>query len=196
MPDPSDPTIDVPADAQRFAQAVLPHVDAAYNLARWLSGDAQDADDIVQDACLRAFRLFGGFRGGDGRPWLLAIVRNTWFSECARRKQARTQPWQDDGTDPQAELPPDDEAIAYGADPAALLARADDVRRMQAALARLPLPPAPTRSRRRCAAPSDARWPMRSTRSRCSIARSSCCASWKSCRTRRSRASPTSPSVP
>ncbi|MFP4595468.1 RNA polymerase sigma factor [uncultured Ralstonia sp.] len=139
MPDPSDPTIDVPADAQRFAQAVLPHVDAAYNLARWLSGDAQDADDIVQDACLRAFRLFGGFRGGDGRPWLLAIVRNTWFSECARRKQARTQPWQDDGTDPQAELPPDDEAIAYGADPAALLARADDVRRMQAALARLPL---------------------------------------------------------
>jgi DNA-directed RNA polymerase specialized sigma24 family protein len=89
MPDPSDPTIDVPADAQRFAQAVLPHVDAAYNLARWLSGDAQDADDIVQDACLRAFRLFGGFRGGDGRPWLLAIVRNTWFSECARRKQAR-----------------------------------------------------------------------------------------------------------
>lgn len=118
MPDLPDPTVDMPTEAQRFAQAVLPHVDAAYNLARWLTGDAQDADDVVQEACLRAFRLFGGFRGGDGRPWLLAIVRNTWFSECARRKQARMQPWQDD-VDP---LPADDLA-AYGADPAALLAR-------------------------------------------------------------------------
>ncbi|MHA6856724.1 sigma factor, partial [Ralstonia pseudosolanacearum] len=96
MPDLFDPTVDLLTDAQRFAQAVLPHVDAAYNLARWLCGDAQDADDIVQEACLRAFRLFGGFRGGDGRPWLLAIVRNTWFSECARRRQAHTQPWQDE----------------------------------------------------------------------------------------------------
>ncbi|ALF91057.1 MULTISPECIES: RNA polymerase sigma factor [Ralstonia solanacearum species complex] len=132
MPDLPDPTVDMPTEAQRFAQAVLPHVDAAYNLARWLTGDAQDADDVVQDACLRAFRLFGGFRGGDGRPWLLAIVRNTWFSECARRRQARTQPWQDDAD----QLPADDLA-AYGADPAVLLARADDARRMQAALARL-----------------------------------------------------------
>lgn len=134
MPDLPDPTVDMPTEAQRFAQAVLPHVDAAYNLARWLTGDAQDADDVVQEACLRAFRLFGGFRGGDGRPWLLAIVRNTWFSECARRKQARMQPWQDDA-DP---LPADDLAT-YGADPAALLARADDVWRMRAALARLPV---------------------------------------------------------
>lgn len=135
LPDTSpDVPIDVPADAQRFAQAVLSHVDAAYNLARWLSGDAQDADDIVQEACLRAFRLFGGFRGGDGRPWLLAIVRNTWFSECARRKQAHAQPWQDD-----AEAPADD-AASYGVDPAALLARIDDVRRVQTALAQLPVP--------------------------------------------------------
>ncbi|WP_296227804.1 RNA polymerase sigma factor [Ralstonia sp. UBA689] len=138
MADPSDSTTDLPDDAQRFAQAVLPHVDAAYNLARWLSGDAQDADDIVQEACLRAFRLFGGFRGGDGRPWLLAIVRNTWFSECARRKQAPAQPWQDD-----AETAADtrgDDGAAYGVDPAALLARIDDVRRVQAALAQLPVP--------------------------------------------------------
>lgn len=134
MPDLFDPTVDLLTDAQRFAQAVLPHVDAAYNLARWLCGDAQDADDIVQEACLRAFRLFGGFRGGDGRPWLLAIVRNTWFSECARRRQAHTQPWQDE-----ADLPPADDLTTYGADPAALLARADDVRRLQAALARLPV---------------------------------------------------------
>lgn len=138
MPDLSDPPLKLPTlatDAQRFAQAVLPHVDAAYNLARWLSGDAQDADDIVQEACLRAFRLFGGFRGGDGRPWLLAIVRNTWFSECARRKQAPAQPW-DDAAASQA----DDESASYGVDPAALLARVDDVRRVHAALAQLPVP--------------------------------------------------------
>jgi len=134
MPDLPDPAPDLPPDAQRFAQAVLPHVDAAYNLARWLSGSAQDADDIVQEACLRAFRLFGGFRGADGRPWLLAIVRNTWFSECARRKQASAQPWHDD-----AEGAADD-TTSYGADPAALLARIDDVRRVQAALAQLPVP--------------------------------------------------------
>ncbi len=135
MPDLSDPPLDLPPDAQRFAQAVLPHVDAAYNLARWLSGDAQDADDIVQEACLRAFRLFGGFRGGDGRPWLLAIVRNTWFSECARRKQAPAQPWHDDVVDTAS-----DESASYGVDPAALLARIDDVRRVHAALAQLPVP--------------------------------------------------------
>jgi len=136
MPDLPDPTLDLPTDAQRFAQAVLPHVDAAYNLARWLSGDAQDADDIVQEACLRAFRLFGGFRGGDGRPWLLAIVRNTWFSECARRKQAPAQPWDDDAAAGQA----NDDSASYGVDPAALLARIDDVRRVHVALAQLPVP--------------------------------------------------------
>ncbi|WP_426399381.1 RNA polymerase sigma factor [Ralstonia sp. R-29] len=141
MPDLSDPPLDLPTDAQRFAQAVLPHVDAAYNLARWLSGDAQDADDIVQEACLRAFRLFGGFRGGDGRPWLLAIVRNTWFSECARRRQAPAQPWNDEmaNTTDMAGVA-SDEAGSYGVDPAALLARVDDVRRVHAALAQLPVP--------------------------------------------------------
>lgn len=135
MPDLPDSALDMPTDAQRFAQAVLPHVDAAYNLARWLSGSAQDADDIVQEACLRAFRLFGGFRGGDGRPWLLAIVRNTWFSECARRKQAPAQPW-DDAV---AASATDDDGTSYGVDPAALLARVDDVRRVHAALAQLPV---------------------------------------------------------
>ncbi|MGZ2496964.1 RNA polymerase sigma-70 factor, ECF subfamily [Ralstonia sp. 151470066-2] len=138
MSDLSDPTLDLPTDAQRFAQAVLPHVDAAYNLARWLSGDAQDADDLVQEACLRAFRLFSGFRGGDGRPWLLAIVRNTWFSECARRKQAPAQPWNDEAAASQAQA--DDDGASYGVDPAALLARIDDVRRVHAALAQLPVP--------------------------------------------------------
>ncbi len=59
-----------------FEQVLLPHLDAAYNLARWLTRNDQDAEDVVQEAYLRALRFFGGFRGGDGRPWLLAIVRN------------------------------------------------------------------------------------------------------------------------
>lgn len=66
--------------AANFEQNVLPHLDAAYNLARWLTRNPQDADDIVQEAFLRAFRFFPGFRGGDGRAWLLKIVRNTCFT--------------------------------------------------------------------------------------------------------------------
>jgi len=60
----------------RFEQIVIPHLDAAYNLARWLLRNEQDAEDAVQEAYLRAFRFFDTFEGGDGRPWLLAIVRN------------------------------------------------------------------------------------------------------------------------
>lgn len=58
----------------------MPHLDAAYNLARWLAGNEHDAEDIAQEACMRAFRFIGGHRGGDARAWLLAIVRNTAFS--------------------------------------------------------------------------------------------------------------------
>jgi len=64
----------------RFEQVVLPHLDAAYNLARWLVRSPADADDVVQEACLRALRFFDGFRGGDSRAWLLKIVRNTCYS--------------------------------------------------------------------------------------------------------------------
>ena len=74
-------------DRAAFTRIVLPHLDAAYNLARFLARDADAADDIVQDAFLRAFRAFGGFRGGDARAWLLAIVRNCargWANERAR----------------------------------------------------------------------------------------------------------------
>lgn len=62
---------------QSFERAVLPHLDAAYNLARWMMRNEQDAQDVAQEACLRAFRFFAGFRGGDARAWLLKIVRNT-----------------------------------------------------------------------------------------------------------------------
>jgi RNA polymerase sigma-70 factor (ECF subfamily) len=64
----------------RFEQAAMPHFDAAYNLARWLTRSAGDADDVVQEAYLRAFTFFDSFRGGDGRAWLFSIVRNTCYT--------------------------------------------------------------------------------------------------------------------
>jgi RNA polymerase sigma factor (sigma-70 family) len=64
----------------QFDRIVMPHLDEAYNLARWLAGNDHDAEDIAQEACVRAFRFIGGFRGGNSRAWLLAIVRNTAFT--------------------------------------------------------------------------------------------------------------------
>jgi len=64
----------------RFEQLVLPHLDAAFNLARWLLRSRSDAEDVAQEAMLRAFRFFRGFNGGDARAWLLQIVRNTCYT--------------------------------------------------------------------------------------------------------------------
>jgi RNA polymerase sigma-70 factor, ECF subfamily len=64
----------------RFEQVVLPHLHAAYNLARWLVRREQDAEDVAQEAYLRAYRFFSGFHGGDARAWLLQIVRNTSYT--------------------------------------------------------------------------------------------------------------------
>ena len=75
----------------RFEQAVLPHLDAAYNLARWLLRDDHDAEDICQQSCLRAFDSFARFRGGDTRAWLLAIVRNGCFSHLRQRRRDHTE---------------------------------------------------------------------------------------------------------
>ncbi|WP_204633545.1 sigma-70 family RNA polymerase sigma factor [Dyella mobilis] len=72
---------DLPATASAsFEGVVLPHLDAAYNLARWLARDDADAQDVVQEALLRAFRYYASFHGSDARTWLLAIVRNTFYS--------------------------------------------------------------------------------------------------------------------
>ena len=71
-----------------FEQALLPHRDAAYNLARWLMRHDHDAEDCVQDAYLRAYRAFDRFRGTDGRPWLLAIVRNVCYSRLRQSRHA------------------------------------------------------------------------------------------------------------
>jgi RNA polymerase sigma-70 factor (ECF subfamily) len=64
----------------RFEQLVLPHVDAAFNLARWLLRRREDAEDVAQEALLRACRFFRGFHGGDARAWLLQIVRNSCYT--------------------------------------------------------------------------------------------------------------------
>jgi RNA polymerase sigma-70 factor (ECF subfamily) len=69
----------------RFENTLLPHQPAAYNLARWLTGSDQDAQDVVQEAYLRALRFFGGFAGDNGRAWLLTIVRNTAYTLMGKK---------------------------------------------------------------------------------------------------------------
>jgi RNA polymerase sigma-70 factor (ECF subfamily) len=98
---------------QRFEALALPHMDAAYNLARWLSRSPVEADDIVQDAMLRAFRAFDGFRGGDIKAWLLTIVRNCWLS-AAKGGRRRVHASLEDQELPAAEASPEDAAIQAG----------------------------------------------------------------------------------
>jgi RNA polymerase sigma-70 factor (ECF subfamily) len=71
-----------------FEEIVLPHLDAAFNYARWLTRNDADAEDVVQDACVRAVRFFPSLREDDARGWLFAIVRNTWYSRVSRRAGA------------------------------------------------------------------------------------------------------------
>src|SRR5579871_6866157 len=90
---------------------MLPHLDAAYNLARWLIGNAQDAEDVVQEACVRALTFFDGFRGEDGRAWLLAIVRNScydWLRKNRRDSRMQVEPEELDAV---ADSAPDPEAV-------------------------------------------------------------------------------------
>jgi RNA polymerase sigma-70 factor, ECF subfamily len=75
---------------ERFEQAILPHLDAAYNLARWLTRNEEDAKDMVQEAYLRAFKFFDGFHGVDGRAWLLSTVRNTCYTWLAQNRRSQT----------------------------------------------------------------------------------------------------------
>ncbi len=75
-----------------FEQTVLTHLDAAYNLARWLTRDDHDADDVVQEACLRAFRFLDSFRGGDSRAWLLTIVRHTCYTWLRKNRSNELTP--------------------------------------------------------------------------------------------------------
>jgi RNA polymerase sigma-70 factor (ECF subfamily) len=113
---------------RRFEEAVMPHLDAAFNYARWLTRSDADAEDVVQDACLRALRFLSSLRDGDARPWLFAIVRNSWYSHVSRRAAMALSgalDYQDNRAD---------EAL----DPEQRLLQQDDVGRVRAALERLP----------------------------------------------------------
>jgi RNA polymerase sigma-70 factor (ECF subfamily) len=104
---------------------VLPHMDAAYNLARWLMCNDDEAADAVQDAFVRALRFIGGFRGGDARVWLLAIVRNTCYSRLQRGKaRAIESEFDDEFHSPEPEA----------ANPALLFERSRDQAALQKAL--------------------------------------------------------------
>jgi len=114
----------------RFETAVLPHLDAAYNLARWLTRNDADAEDVVQEAYLRAFRFFGGFHGEDGRAWLLEIVRNTSYT------------WMQRNRSPELNMPLDDEPREVEGDdlnPEELLLQKADAQTLRQAVEELPL---------------------------------------------------------
>jgi RNA polymerase sigma-70 factor (ECF subfamily) len=124
--------------AARFEALAMPHLDAAYNLARWLTGSDSDAQDLLQNAFLRAFKAIDGYRGGDARAWLLTIVRNTFYTTLRDRRHEHADVCFDE------ELHSDDgddhagSAYAVGSDPARIAAIRDAGDAVNRALARLP----------------------------------------------------------
>jgi RNA polymerase sigma-70 factor (ECF subfamily) len=123
--------------APKFEEAILPHLDAAYNLARWLMRDQAAAEDIVQDAVLRGLQYFASFRGGDGRAWLLQIVRNTAYSAFKTRRADTEVPLGGGAAEADGE--------GFGMDvpdpgpgPEFALAQRQDLARLDEALAALP----------------------------------------------------------
>ncbi|MBV9484002.1 MAG: sigma-70 family RNA polymerase sigma factor [Acidobacteria bacterium] len=116
-----------PEDKIRFEQLVLPHLDSAANLARWLLRNQADADDVVQEAVLRAFRFFNRFHGGDARAWLLQIVRNTCYTWLGKNRPAELM------TEFNEEV-----HQRPSANPETLAAQADERQRLMLALESLP----------------------------------------------------------
>jgi RNA polymerase sigma factor (sigma-70 family) len=113
-----------------FEETVLPHLDAAFNYARWLTRNDADAEDVVQDAYVRALRFYTTLRNDDGRAWLLTIVRNTWYGRTSRAAAAQHQPVSDEMRD---ERP--DESL----DPEALVIQQQAVEEIRRAIEELPL---------------------------------------------------------
>ena len=115
-------------DGATFEEVVLPHLDAAYRLARWLVRNEHDAEDVVQEASLRAFRYFRTFAGGNGRAWFLRIVRNTCCGWRGRRVQALTDLFDEE----------QHSSARPASDPEALLLHIDDVMLIERTLSSLP----------------------------------------------------------
>jgi RNA polymerase sigma factor (sigma-70 family) len=113
-----------------FEQVVMPHLDAAYNLARWLVRNPQDAEDVVQEACLRAVKFFSGYHGGDGRAWILAIVRNTAYSFLEKNRSSDLHEEFDEEVH---------NVDTSHADVETALLRSVDTKRLQEALERVPV---------------------------------------------------------
>jgi RNA polymerase sigma-70 factor (ECF subfamily) len=112
-----------------FEAMMLPHLDAAYNLAKWLLRNEQDAQDVVQEAFLRAFKSFGGFHGSNGRAWLLTIVRNTSYTLLKKNRVADlTTPFDEEIH------ASDHESVSA----ATILERSEDAERIREAMDELP----------------------------------------------------------
>jgi RNA polymerase sigma-70 factor (ECF subfamily) len=123
--------------AGNFEQLIMPHLDGAYNLARWLTNDGATAEDVVQDAVLRALTYFGSYKGGNPRAWFLRIVRNVAYSVHAAARRGGTTSLDDTGLT--AEGNPFAMEIADPADdPEVTLCRAEGFLRLDQALAALP----------------------------------------------------------
>jgi RNA polymerase sigma-70 factor (ECF subfamily) len=116
---------------RRFEAQALPHLDAATNLARWLARPPLDADDIVQDAMLRAWRGFDSLRGTDVKPWLLTIVRNCFLTAAGKAKPGRETPLPDDDAIT-------DQALVAADDPEQMVMAGDAARSVDGMLAALP----------------------------------------------------------
>ena len=120
------------ADFRRFELLTLPHLDAAYNLARWLTRNDEDAQDVVQEALLRALRYFAGFRGDNARPWLLQIVRHACFAWLKENRPAEVVAF-DDSDDAWRDV-----AGPAADEPHSVALRSDDRAQINQALAGLP----------------------------------------------------------
>jgi RNA polymerase sigma-70 factor (ECF subfamily) len=126
----------------RFATVVLPHLGDAYALARWITGDRADAEDVVQEACLRAFRALGGFSGGNARAWTLTIVRNTAYSWLAKNRSAVVMAVDDLEAAERTHATSSDAGPggSYAANPETDLIASADAAQLEAAIAALPAP--------------------------------------------------------
>jgi RNA polymerase sigma factor (sigma-70 family) len=124
-------------DNARFASVVMPHLDAAYNLAYWLTRNRTDAEDVVQDSSLRAFRAIRGFAGGSARAWVLSIVRNTAYSWLRKNRPTAVVTVEDLEAVEAAHAKPGDQDVRT---PEAALIAKTDAAHLRAAIAALPTP--------------------------------------------------------